>query len=483
MATQIFSNTHEEIARAHDLIWKRYIPILLFIRIVTLVILTSGGGLWTLGIDYITLLFLYFYATKPAVAEVLLGWSIFTAIKGDSDLEDTLPNAIEKLNRAIIDIFIFIFIIPDTIGLLLPEIPFVAALLMVCIGIGCGLLIVKLGWQTTLFVSMVYASNIAILATTVVPYINLGTTENAQVIEKWLVDWKMIIGMLMFFIAVGVMGAIWKESKEKTVGFLVWIFNWKHFLISIGAIIVIYIMLSLVFPQATVWVDNFIATNQTCAEAMRKGEECLQVEATPQTPIKSPFTKLQDVVTDLGIKEKVGQSATPKKSADSNGGKMGGKVVALNKYPKKACDIPVRLENGSFEYSFTPTLETLAHPPILTTVDPGRYMVIAKGIRMQYYYNPDGTKSKEFHQDANGVFTDFNTGETFINEINSQEQILPSKPYASFSIGIGNENFFAGDKMFFTVEDIRVITAKLNVIPRLDPGTGSFTITVYQCRK
>jgi hypothetical protein len=483
MATRIFTNTHEEIERAHALIWKKLIPSFLLVRLVTLVLLTSGGGFWTLGIDYMTLLFLYFYASKPAVAEVLLGWSIFTAIKSDGVvLESTLSETLKKLNRGIITVFIFMFIVPDIIGLLLPKITFAVAMFMVFVGSGCGILVVKLEWQTTLFLRMVYAASVAILVTTIVPFVNIGDTENTQAIEKWLVDWNLAIGIAMFFIAMGIMGAILKEGAEKTTGFLTWIFNWEHFFASFVAIVVIYFLLAAIFPQATVWVDSFLDANQKCAQSMRTGgafNDCEEIKATPEVPVQSPVTTISKALS-----ESVSTTSTevPKVSTKTVGGVVvAGKINDIKSVSQ--CDTTPFAEK-----EFVTDKNTFGNLPLLATIEPGVYLVTAEGQRCQDFYEQDGIIPLYCRmKDADGNTLDDPQLAKFVVTDNRVQKMMsfPNEAYSLFLLSADGKSIKAGKSHYFSTNKKMDLKMDLNVPHTVYDytGSGGFTVKIYKCKK
>ncbi|MFA6446465.1 MAG: hypothetical protein WCW14_04435 [Candidatus Paceibacterota bacterium] len=201
--------------------------------------------------------------------------------------------------------------------------------------------------------------------------------------------------------------------------------------------------------------------------------------------LSAKVTEIQDATTSMPTPPSASdQSHAGKATLKITGGSTGQKVVMGNQFPNQSCTTPVRLDDGTFQFKFTPTLETLNSPPEIGTIGPGRYMVTASGVRTQNYYGNGAENPPSDHtpQDADGIMKDRPGNLTFINGTNASEVLFPEKPYAAFVIGLGNVNFFAGSKLFFTVKDPRIITPRLNVIPRLDPGTGSFMIKLYKCK-
>jgi hypothetical protein len=481
---------HRELILLRENVLK-FLMIILAIRIITIFFLIAGWGLSTLIIDYAILGAIYWYISDVKIIETILGFSFFTAIKsGDKEIEDELPRITKAVNGIILTAFTFIFIIPDTIGMLFtdegmsPSLAFLA----VVIGINCGILSAKLNWEATLFLRIIYAVNIAILIAQALAAINLGEGGIAQAVEVFLQDYKIIVGIIAFILAMWGFDAFFGTAEKEVhrfTKFFGWFCSLRNILKVLAGFAILYALASYFYPQAVVKVDALITNNQRCAEILRNGGK--QEDCPTMTDKEDPDSITPRAIVKKLLKSSDDEDASPKKQSGAKQkvfAPVNGKFVSGDVMPKavtaKGCDTLIA------EVPFEPDQSTFANKPFLAKVQKGTYRVITTGQRNQWFFaDNDNTPDYSRPLDANGTLLDASQGDQ--QWLTTGYNIpFPNRAYGGLLLKINQKTIFIGSDYSFKTSTPIELYLDINVYQY----QGSYTSTnnamkvkLFQCVK
>lgn len=436
--------THQELSLAHQWVWFGILA-LLGVRLATLVALVYGHSLVALVLDYLLLIPIYYFATKPIIVEVLAGMAIFGAVKdGGKDIEETAPALFFGLNKGILIIFFWIFMVPDTVGFLMGAMPGWTAALMVVLGVGLGIVNVLLGGSSTLVLRTVVAAHAAILTWLVTPALDLGD-GNLRQIRDFIVEYRTVASIVVFFTILGITNMLWGKAKETGK----WVMGWKTKTI-LKLIVLALLGWFLYSPVHFVgFFSNFFD---------KKWKETATAIGRPIEPDKEPIVESRPASTTSKLSE------APKQQELTLSG----------------C---------------TPFGDPISFEPsggvILGTWGPGKYLIEVNGTYTVDFYN-NGRVIESYTMNPDGVMQNgSNKGQTWISgDTGSVKPTFTDKPYGGIIAVIkydtgGSNVAFVGSQKTLELRKEATVALEKNVFTGSNDhrtGKGTVTAIVKQCR-